>query len=120
MKTTTETTINVRPPDATIEYVLTHELEKNIIKFVKYWELSYLIQIKSGLRFTKLSGVNLSKKVIQIWGVKLSTQISHDKNFFQKSYPKNILSKDLLDLFYITLYTKRNHPKIYNYVTYYT
>ena len=49
------------------------------------------------------------KKVIQIVGVKLSTQISDVNFFIQKSYPKKILSKDLLDLFYITLYTKSNY-----------
>ena len=46
------------------------------------------------------------KKVIQIREVKLSTEISHVKFFIQKSYPKQILSKDLLDLldlFYLTL-----------------
>ena len=46
------------------------------------------------------------KKVIQIVGVKLSTQISDVKFFIQKSYPKKILSKDLLDLFYVTLYKR--------------
>ena len=34
------------------------------------------------------------KKVINIWGVELSTEISHVKHFIQKSYPKKI-SKDL-------------------------
>ena len=33
------------------------------------------------------------KKVIQIWGVKLSTQISHVKFFIQKFYPNKLLSK---------------------------
>ena len=66
-----------------------------------------------------------TKKYIQLQNipqkdlsVKLYTQI----NFF---YPEelskknlNPKSKDLLDLFYATLYTESNHPKIYNYATY--
>ena len=44
------------------------------------------------------------KRVIQIGGVELSTQISHVKNLsrrvIKKTYPK------LGDLFYLTLYTK--------------
>ena len=42
------------------------------------------------------------KRAIQIGGVELSKQISHINFFIQKSYQK-ILSKDLLDLFNITL-----------------
>ena len=50
------------------------------------------------------------KKVIQIWESKLSTEISDVKFFIQKFYPKMILSKNkrdlsknLRDLFYLTL-----------------
>ena len=46
------------------------------------------------------------KRVTQIGGVELSTQISHIIFLIQKSYPKNISSKVLLHLFNITLYTK--------------
>ena len=45
------------------------------------------------------------KKVIQIWRLKLSTQISHVKIFIQKFYPKNFFIQNLCDLFYVTLYS---------------
>ena len=66
-----------------------------------------------------LSGVNFIWKIIQIWGVKLAAQISHVK-FLSRRVIKKILSKDSIDLFYVTLCTKSNHPKMYNYTTYST
>ena len=53
------------------------------------------------------------KKIIQIGGVKLTTLISQVKKFNPEELSKKI-SKDLGDLFNLTLYTKRHYP---NYMT---
>ena len=66
------------------------------------------------------------KKVIQIGGLKLSTQIGHIKFFIQKSYQKKywrVIQKQSYPRIYLTyftlLYTQKNHPKINNYMTFY-
>ena len=84
-----------------------------------FLSLDFLIGTKSYDTVPYQSRVNFNqKKSYPNWRVTLSTQISHINFFIQKRYPKKVLSKDLLDIFYITLYTKSDHPKIYNYATY--
>ena len=51
------------------------------------------IQLKNQRLHRNFGIVNFIQKVIQIWGVKLSTQISQLENFYPEVLSKNFLSK---------------------------
>ena len=67
-----------------------------------------------------LSGVNFIQKSYPNWRGKVIHTNKSRKIFYPEELSKTILSKVLLDLFYVTSYTKSNHPQINNYATYST